>query len=267
MRIAVCIKQVPDTKSVKMDPETGTVVRKGVQSIVNPLDLYALETALQMKETYGAETIAVSMGPPQAIEAVKEAIAMGIDGGALISDRAFAGSDTWATAYILAAAIKQLGPFDLIICGERATDGDTGQIGPEIAAELGLPTVTYVNKLIDSGKDEVTVSRLVENGAEEVAMDLPGVLTVVKEVGEPRLPTLRGKLKAKATDITKMALKDLELNTSYIGLKGSPTRVVKIFQPKVVRECRKVYAENDGMVEEAVDQLINFLKSKKVLAS
>ena len=262
MQIIVCIKQVPETKSVKMDPETRTVIRQGVQAIINPLDLYALEAALELKERCKAQVTAISMGPPQAVTALKEAVAMGVDEAVLVSDRAFAGSDTWATSYILAGAIKQLGEFDLIICGERATDGDTGQVGPEMAAALDLPVITYVNHINKLQDGNLKVSRLIESGTEKLSMQLPGVLTVVKEIGEPRLPTFRGKLKAKKIELPSFDLKTLNLDKSLIGLKGSPTRVVKIFRPEVVRNCEMLRAETEAQTNEAVDTMLNFIKEK-----
>jgi electron transfer flavoprotein beta subunit len=266
MRIAVCIKQVPETKSVKMDEKTGTVIRKGVQSIVNPLDLYAIEAALNLKEQHGAETIAVTMGPPQAEEALREAVAMGLDKAVLLSDRAYAGSDTWATAFILAEALKKLGDFDLILCGERATDGDTGQVGPEIAASLEMPVASYVNRIFEIENERCRLSRLVEGGSEELSMQLPGVVTVVKEIGDPRLPTLRGKLKAKALEVPVFTQKELECDTNMIGLNGSPTRVVKIFRPKVARQCQLVTAEDESRVEQAIDTMMEFLSSREVVS-
>ena len=262
MRIAVCVKQVPETKSVKMDPETRTVIRQGVQAIINPLDLYAIEAALVLKELYNAQITAISMGPPQAVTALKEAVAMGVDEAVLVSDRAFAGSDTWATSYILAGAIKQLGDFDLILCGERATDGDTGQVGPEMAAALDLPVISYVNHINELEDGKLKVSRLVESGTEKLSMQLPGVLTVVKEIGEPRLPTFRGKLKAKEIEFPSFDLETLKLDKSLIGLKGSPTRVVKIFRPEVVRNCELIKAETEAQTVEAVDAMLAFMEGK-----
>ena len=259
MKIAVCVKQVPETKSVKMDPETRTVIRQGVQAIINPLDLYAIEAALELKERCNAQITAVSMGPPQAVSALKEAVAMGVDEAVLVSDRAFAGSDTWATSYILAGALKQLGGFDLILCGERATDGDTGQVGPEMAAALDLPVITYVNHINKLQDGQLKVFRLVEDGIEKLSMLLPGVLTVVKEIGEPRLPTFRGKLKAKEIDLPSFDLDTLKLDKSLIGLKGSPTRVVKIFRPEIVRDCELVKAESEAKAIEAVDAMLAFI--------
>ncbi len=265
MRIIVPIKQVPETNAVKMDEETGTMIREGVEAIINPLDLYAIETAIRLREAHGGEVIAISMGPPKAIKALKEAIAMGIDSAVLLTDKAFAGSDTWATSYVLAAAIKRMGDCDLIICGERATDGDTGQVGPGIASFLDLPAVTYVGKIDSAGNGTCRVHRLVENGYEILETDLPAVLTVVKEIADPRLPTLRGKQKAKKVEIPAWGPGDLDVEADKLGLNGSPTRVVKIFRPSVARECEKLPAGDEQAVSEAVDKLVAFLRQKELL--
>lgn len=261
MNIVVCVKQVPETKSVKMDEKTGTVKREGVESIVNPLDLYAIEAALQLREKHGGKVTAVSMGPPQADIALREAVAMGVDAAVLISDRAFAGSDTWATGYAIGLAIKSLEPFDLIICGERATDGDTGQVGPALAAYLELPAATYVNRIDGVYDGCFRGGRLLENGTELLEMRLPGLITVVKEVSDPRLPTLRGKLKAKALEVPVLGLKDIDGDADKVGLKGSPTRVVKIFKPKVARDCQLEMAADEAQTAAAVDRLYSFLSA------
>jgi electron transfer flavoprotein beta subunit len=265
MRIIVPIKQVPETKSVKMDEKTGTVIREGVESIINPLDLYAIELAVRLKERCGATTVALTMGPPKAEEALREALAMGLDEAIFVTDRAFAGSDTWATAYVLAEAVRQSGPFDLIICGERATDGDTGQVGPEMAAYLDLPTATYVNHCREVGDGECRVGRLIEDGTEWLTLKLPALLTVVKEVSDPRLPTLRGKQRARQAPIPRLGMAELKLNPDWLGLKGSPTRVAKIFRPKVARQCEKIPAQDETQIPEAVGRLVEFLKKKNVM--
>ena len=266
MKIIIPIKQVPETKSVKMDEKTGTVIREGVEAIINPLDLYAIELAVQLKEKYGFSLIAISMGPPKAVDALKEAIAMGIDDAFLLSDKALAGSDTWATSYALAEMIKYIGDYSLVICGERATDGDTGQVGPELAASLGIPVISYVNRFIEFApiKKEIYVHRLTEEGEEIFCAPLPVLLTVVKEVSEPRLPTLRGKLKAKAQKIPVLKAENLKLDTTKIGLDGSPTRVVKIFRPKIARNCFKFIAKDPAKVEEAGIKFYEFLKSREI---
>ena len=266
MRILVPIKQVPETGAVKMDEATGTMIREGVEAIVNPLDLYGLELAISLREAGDAdEVFTISMGPPKAEKAIREAIAMGCDGGVLISDPAFAGSDTWATSYVLAAAARKLGCFDLIVCGERATDGDTGQVGPGVAAFLDLPVVTYVSKVrrIDGGS--MVVERLVEDGREVLTVELPAAVTVVKEIGDPRLPTLRGKQKAKRAEVPVYRPADLDVEAEKLGLGGSPTRVVKIFRPTVARECEKLVAADEASAHQAVDRVVAFLRERDLL--
>lgn len=265
MRIIVPIKQVPETSSVKMDEATGTMVREGVEAIVNPLDLYGIELALQLRERMGGEVTAVSMGPPSAERSLREAIAMGCDSAVLISDKAFAGSDTWATSYVLAAAARRLGEAPLLICGQRATDGDTGQVGPATAAFLGLPVVTYVSRVVAITETRATVHRLVEDGYEVLEVDLPAVLTVVKEVADPRLPTLLGKRRARAAEIPVWRPAELGIRPEDVGLKASPTRVVRIFRPKVARACRMVQATDEDSARAAVDELIAFLAEKELV--
>lgn len=265
MRIVVPIKQVPETNAVKMDEQTGTMIREGVEAIVNPLDLYAIEAALALQESCGGETLAISMGPPKATTALREAMAMGIGSAVLLSDKAFAGSDTWATAYVLAAAVRKLGAADLIVCGERATDGDTGQVGPGIAAFLDLPVVTYVGRIESVADGVCRVHRLIEGGYEVLDVDTPAVLTVVKEVASPRLPTLRGKQRARVADIPVWGPADLDVEPGKLGLNGSPTRVVKIFRPKVARQCRKVQPMDEAALSAAVEELADFLVARGLI--
>ncbi|HHV58909.1 MAG TPA: electron transfer flavoprotein subunit beta/FixA family protein [Clostridiaceae bacterium] len=265
MDIIVLIKQVPETSNVKMDPNTGTMVRDGVESIINPLDLYAIEVGLQLKEEHGGKVTAVTMGPPSASKALKEAIAMGCDEGVLITDRKFAGSDTWSTAYILSAAIKKIGNYDIVLAGERATDGDTGQVGPNIAACLDLPLGTYISRIDKTDCDKIIVERLLEEGYEKLEMPLPALLTVVKEISFPRLPTLRGKQRAKKTELIVFSAENLELDENLTGLRGSPTRVVKIESPKVMRNGIMLSAKDEDQLEDAVNKLVEFLKTKEII--
>ncbi|MGC9454231.1 MAG: electron transfer flavoprotein subunit beta/FixA family protein [Phycisphaerae bacterium] len=265
MRFIVPIKQVPETNAVKMDEETGTMIREGVEAIINPLDLYAIELAIRLREQHGGEVICLSMGPPNAEKAIREAVAMGCDSGILISDKAFAGSDTWATSYALAGAIRRIGDADLVICGERATDGDTGQVGPGIASFLDLPLATYVGKLESIDGKTCRVRRLIESGYELLEVDIPAVLTVVKEVADPRLPTLRGKQKARKVEVPRWGPDEMDLDAEKLGLKGSPTRVVKIFRPKVTRQCRKVTAADEEAIPAAVDELVAFLRERELI--
>ncbi len=265
MNIIIPIKQVPETSNVKMDPETGTMIRDGVESIINPLDLYAIEVGIQLKEEHGGKVTVITMGPPSASKALKEAIAMGCDDGILITDRKFAGADTWSTAYVLAEAIKEIGEYDLVLAGERATDGDTGQVGPNIAAYLDLTLGTYISKVEEVNKEKIVVERLLEEGYEKLELPLPSLLTVVKEISYPRLPTLRGKQRARKTELPSLTVKDMNVDESKLGLKGSPTRVVKIETPKVTRGGTIVSAKDDDQLEAAVDKLVEFLKSKEIV--
>lgn len=265
MKIIVPIKQVPETSNVKMDPETGTVIRAGVETVVNPLDLYALETALMLKERFGGSVTAITMGPPQANKALKEAVAMGCDDAVLVSDRKFGGSDTWATSYTLAEAIKKIGAYDLVVAGERATDGDTAQVGPGIAAWLDIPVATYVARIDGLAGGKLTLERLVEDGYQLLSMPLPCLLTVVKEIASPRLPTLGGKIRSREMTIPVYSTENMELDPAALGLKGSPTKVVKIDTPKVTRGGKLVKAGDDAAVSAAVDELMSFLEAKGVL--
>jgi electron transfer flavoprotein beta subunit len=265
MNIIIPIKQVPETSNVKMDPETGTMIREGLVSIINPLDLFAIELGIILQEETGGNTTVLSMGPPKAAEALREAMAMGCTSGILLSDRKFAGSDTWATSYALAQAIKKNGDFDLVICGERATDGDTGQVGPGIAAWLDLPVATYVSRLVENRPGSLVVERLVEDGYETLEVEKPCVLTVVKEAAYPRLPTLRGKQRAKQAELPVWGAVDIDADPAAIGLKGSPTRVVKIETPKVTRGGDIRAAGDAAELEAAVDGLVAYLEKVDVV--
>lgn len=265
MKIIVPIKQVPESSNVKMDPETGTVIRAGIETVVNPLDLYALEAALRLKERYGGTITALSMGPPQAMRVLKEAVAMGCDDAALVSDRKFGGADTHATSYTLAQAIKAIGGFDVVITGERATDGDTAQVGPGIAAWLDLPLATYVSK-IDSFKDgRIQLERMVEEGYQILSVPVPCLISVVKAVAIPRLPTLQGKIRSMELQIPAYTTENLNLNPEYLGLKGSPTKVVKIETPKITRNGKIVQITDDLSLNAAVDEIMDLLDKKGVL--
>lgn len=263
MHIVVCIKQVPDTADVKIDPKTNTLIREGVVSIINPFDMYAIEEGLRLKEKLGGKVTAITMGPPQAENALREAIAMGVDAGILVSDRAFAGSDTWATSYTLSLALKKIGDYGVILCGKQASDGDTAQVGPGIAAHLNLPQITYVRKIEEINAEHVTGERLLEDGTEVIRAPVPCVLTVVKEINEPRLPSLKGKLAAKKAQITHWKADDLQGEKSSLGLDGSPTKVVKIFTPPA-RQGGQIFT---GEPEEIVPQVVAKLKDAVIAAA
>lgn len=255
MNIVVCIKQVPDTAEVRINPETNTLIREGVPSIINPYDMHGLEAGLRIKESVGGKVTVITMGPPQAETALREAISMGADDALLITDRAFAGSDTLATSYTLSRAINKLGA-DIILCGKQAIDGDTAQVGPEIAEFLNIPHVSYVKKIEEIRPDYIRVHRLMEEGYDIVESTLPVLLTVVKELNEPRLPSLKGKMAAKKAEIRKWTASDIEADPERLGLKGSPTMVKNIFAPEIKKD-RKMF---EGSIEEQVDALIEELR-------
>ncbi len=256
MHFVVCIKQVPDTHDVKINPETNTLMREGVESIVNPFDMYAIEEAVRLKERLGGKVTAISMGPPQAESALKEAISMGVDEGILVSDRGFAGSDTWATSYTLAMALKKIGDYDMILFGKQAADGDTAQVGPGVATHLDLPQITYVRKIEEIDEKHVVAERLLETGYEVIESPLPCVLTTVKEINEPRLPSLKGKMSARKAVIPTWSAEDIGAEKENIGLEGSPTKVVKIFTPPK----RSGGEMLTGEPEEIVSQLVQSLR-------
>jgi len=261
MEMVVCVKQVPDTTEVKIDPVTNTLVRQGVPSIVNPFDKNALEAALQLKEKNGGKITVVSMGPPQAKDALKECLAMGADEAYLVSDRAFGGADTLATSYTLAAALRKIGKFDLILCGKQAIDGDTAQVGPEMAEHLGIAQVTCCSKFEVTG-DVLRVEREHEEGYEVIEGKMPMLVTVVKSANEPRFATVRGTMKANRKEIPVLTLADLDVDEKRIGLKGSPTQVKKIFTPPSRSGGEMIQAED---AREAISILIKKLSDAKII--
>ncbi len=260
MNIIVCIKQVPDTAEVRINPETGTLIRDGVPSIINPFDMHAIEAGIQLREKTGGRVTVLTMGPPQAESALRDAIAMGVDDALLLSDRAFAGSDTWATSHILSKAISKLGA-DVIICGKQAIDGDTAQVGPEVAEFLNIPHISYVRRIDDISEKTIKVQRLMDEGYDVVESSLPVLLTVVKELNEPRLPSLKGKMAAKKAEVKKWGIADIGVEEIDIGLKGSPTRVKNIFTPEAKKDRKML----DGAPEDQVNALIEELRRIKCL--
>ena len=258
MNIIVCIKQVPETTEVRINPETNTLIREGVKSIINPFDMYAIEEGVRLKEKFGGKVTVITMGPPQAEAVLREAVSMGTDEGILLSDRAFAGSDTWATSYTLSAAIRKIGVFDLIICGKQASDGDTAQVGPGISAHLDIPQVTYVKKIEGIKDNAAKVERMTEEGFEIIEAPLPALITVVKEINTPRLPSLKGMMRAKQAKITCWKAQDIDAEADSLGLAGSPTQVVKIFTPPA-RECGQML---EGEAPEIAEKLAGLLRSE-----
>jgi len=263
MNIIVLIKQVPDTNEIKIDPKTGNLIREGVESIINPDDRHAIEVALTLKEALAGKTTAVSMGPPQAIDALSEALGMGIDQGILLTDKNFAGADTWATAFTIGRALRKLKGYDLIICGRQAIDGDTAQIGPQVAEFLNVPQLTYVREIEQIDEKRIVVKRALEDGYERVEASLPAVITVVKEANKPRHPRVSFLIDAcqDKAPIKIWNAADLGVTVQEIGLSGSLTRVIKTFSPKSKREGEML----EGDTQAVVSQLIGKLHEKHLI--
>jgi electron transfer flavoprotein beta subunit len=261
MNIVVCLKQVPGTTEVKIDPKTNTLIRQGIKNIVNPFDTYALEEGVRLRERFGGKVMALSMGPLQAVEMLRDAISVGADNAILLSDIAFAGSDTWATAYTLRKAVETIKACDLVICGRQTIDGDTGQVGPELAEMLNIPFISYVSKVEEVSSGVMRVQRMVEDGYETIEAALPAVITVVKEINTPRLPSLRGMTKAKSAQIPTWTAQDIGIEKEKAGLAGSATQVVKVFFPQ-----REHHAEMlKGDPEMQVGALIEKLREAKLV--
>jgi len=257
MNIVVCLKQVPGTTEVKIDPQTNTLIRQGIENIINPFDTYAIEEGVRLKEKGGGRVTVITMGPSQAEAALREAVSLGADEAVLLSDRAFAGADTWATAYTLSRAITKLGQCDLIICGRQTIDGDTGQVGPELAEMLDIPFVAYVSQIEEIRDGYLRLRRMVEEGHEVIETTPPAVITVAKEINVPRLPSLRGIMKSKSAVIPAWGSQELGVAESTVGLSGSSTQVIKVFFPQRVHQAEML----EGNLEKQVDTLIDRLKN------
>lgn len=261
MKIIVCIKQVPDTNEVKLDPKTGRLIRDGVPSIINHDDKNALEEAIKLKDGRDDVTVTVvSMGPPQADVALREALAMGADEAILLSDRAFGGSDTWATSYIIAEAIKIVGDYDIIFCGRQAIDGDTAQVGPQIAEKLGIPQITYVQDFKIEG-DKVVCQRALEDGYQVIETTMPCLLTAIKDLNEPRYPSVGGIFDAYEKEVKVWGINEVPIDTTKAGLKGSPTNVFRTFTP----EPKGAGVMLEGADKDTVKDLIARLQAKHIL--
>ena len=261
MKIVVMIKQVPDTTEVRLDPKTGTLIREGVPSIINPEDKNALEEALKLKESMGAHVVVISMGPPQAEDALREALAMGADEAILLSDRAFAGADTWATATTLGYALKKIGDLDLVLAGRQAIDGDTAQVGPQLAEFLKVPQVTYVRALsVENGK--VRAKRVTEDATEDIEAPLPALLTITKEANTPRYPHAGAIISAyRERTVARWGVKDIEADPETLGLKGSPTQVKRSFSPPPKEPGQII----KGGPAEAAKDLVAILRQKNII--
>jgi len=270
MHFVCCLKQVPDTAEVKIDPQTNTLIRSGVESISNPFDIVALETALRLKERYGGQVTALSMGPPQAEQVLREALSLGADEAILLSDRPFAGADTLATSYTLAKAIEKLNrdhPVDLILCGKQAIDGDTGQTGPGIATRLGYTQLTYVVEVqwIDESKRQIQVKRKVEGGVEVIRGPLPALLTAELELAKPRRASLPLLIHSLRSAVKKWDARAIEAEPAKLGLKGSPTWVKRIFSPPA-REGGPMFNAEENL-EGAVEKSLEVLLADKPFAA
>ena len=263
-KIVVCAKQVPDTNEIRINPETGTLIRDGVPSIMNPDDANALEMALELKDKYDdVHVTVVTMGPPQAQDLLFEALAMGADEGVLLTDRAVGGSDTWATSNAVAAAIKYCGDFDILIGGRQAIDGDTAQVGPQIAEKLDLPQVTYVQSYeFSEDRKSVRAQRQLEDGYETVEVKLPCMLTCIKELNTPRYMHMKGIFADKKDSIKILSAADVGVDLTTVGLKASPTNVFKSFTPKPKGKGVTVAGDTE---KELADNLLIGLKGKQVI--
>jgi electron transfer flavoprotein beta subunit len=263
MNIIVLIKQVPNTSEVRLDPKTGNLVREGIESIINPDDRDALEAAVRIREEQGGRVTVVSMGPNQAIDAISEAMGLGADEGVLLTDRAFAGADTWATSTTLGKAVEKIGKFDLILCGRQAIDGDTAQIGPQVAEYLGVPQVTYVFEIEKIQDGSITVKRRLEDGHERIQCSLPALLTTIGGPNKPRLPRVDRVIDAcsEKAHIRIWNAADLGVQTRDVGLEGSLTNVIKTFAPKSQRQGEML----EGDSRTAVRTLIEKLRQKKLI--
>lgn len=256
MEILVCIKQVPGTSKVEVDEKTGVLKRDGIDSKMNPYDLYALETALKIKEEVGGKVTVISMGPPQAKSVIKEAYMMGADEGVLLSDRKFAGADVLATSYTISQGIKKAGNFDLILCGKQTTDGDTAQVGPEMAEYLNIPHVANVRKLIEVKEKSVVIEMDMPNTLEIADVKFPCLLTVEKDIFEPRLPSYKKKIETKDREIRVYGLNDFEdKNENMYGLNGSPTQVERIFPPAVNSDKEMWNGNNEDLANKVFGKL------------
>ena len=264
MNVAILMKQVPDTDNVKMNPETGTMIRSGAGGIVNPLDLNALEAAMSIREA-GDRVVIVSMGPPKAEEALREGLALGADRAVLATDRMFAGSDSLATANVLTAALKKIGLPDLIIAGEKATDGETGQVGPAVAALLGFPVATHVTRLEKLSASAIEVDCTVEDGILTQRIDLPCLVTVLSDINTLPLPTLSGKKRAYSETVDVFSASDLALTEADAGLAASPTKVVKIEHSRVARRAEKFMAKKREELDAGLNKVVDILTEAAII--
>lgn len=265
MHIVACVKQTPKSDNVKIDPQTGCLIRSGAASDINPFDEYALEEAVTLKEQLGGTVSVITMGPPQAEAVLKDSIARGADKAYQLGDMAFAGSDTWSTSYALSKGIEKIAaqqPVDLVICGKQTNDSDTGHIGPQISAWLGWPNAAFVKRVVKAREKSVVVERLTESGTDVLELPYPCVLSVVKEINKPRVKSPKGRILAKRAQVTKWTADDVAADKTKLGIKNCPTNVVKSFVPK--REVCAVTVEGANGKEKAA-KLVELLKENKYI--
>jgi len=255
VNIVVCMKQVPESTEVRVDPETKALIREGVKGIINPFDENAVEAALELREAHGGKVTVISMGPPQAEESLRQALAMGADEAILLTDAASRGSDTLATSYTLAQMVRKLGDCDLILCGKQAIDGDTGQVGPGLAERLGISQITFaIGVEVSDGK--LRARRVLDDFFEVVEVKLPAVVTVVKQINEPRHPSMRNVLRAKRAEIARWSLEDLDADPTQTGFDGSPTQVIEVWPPERKSGGKML----EGSAEEIVEEIADVIK-------
>ncbi len=261
MKIIVCIKQVPATNEVRLDPVTNTIIREGIESITNPFDTYAIEEAIRLKKKLGWETAAISMGIPAVKEILRDSMALGIDQAYLLSDRGFAGADTLATAYALAAGIEKIGDGQLIICGKMATDGDTAQVGPMLAEMLGIPHATDIAQIESINEKEMVCRKLTDDGYQQIHLTLPALITVNKEINVPGLPSMKGVLANYNAPVTTYTVADVAVDPSHLGLSGSPTQVVRTFIPNMNIDNEWL----EGNTNQQTEALLNRLAEHNII--
>jgi electron transfer flavoprotein beta subunit len=260
LNIIVLIKQVPDAEDVKTDPETGRLIRDGIASTINPFDMFAIEQAIQLKERYGGAVTVLTMGPPNARHSLEFCLSMGADDAILLTDRVFAGADTLATAYTLAKAIEKVQAYDIIFCGVKTTDGDTGQVGADVAEFLNIPNIYYVSNIREITKSSIIVEKQFEDRMQVVQSELPVVISMIKGANVPRLPSMQGKMAAQEKPVISYSAPNVGADPKQVGMEGSPTKVVKVFPPLKRGKGRVLPA-----CDESIAELVEFLKEKNIV--
>lgn len=256
LNIIVCIKQVPGTTEVEIDRETGRLKREQVEAVVNPFDEYGVEEGLRLREKHGGKVKVITMGPQMAETALRNALAMGCDEAWLITDRVFGGADTLATSYTLSLCVGKLAPFDIVICGLKTTDGDTGQVGPELAEHLGIPHICYVKEIQEVNNGKIRLKRILDDGVETLESQLPVLITVTKEINQPRLPSLMGRLRAQKAQVSTITSADIGGDSQRFGLAGSATKVINVQTPEPKTGGEKVTGDSEELAQKIFEKLL-----------